>query len=538
MSSGPDASMVDAPAVSADERGRSVSPAPSSGSDHDEDDRGPRRRVRLRSGPLASPPADHPAPSDAVGGSAAASVNDEPMTPVPVGNTIRAAGLVISSTDSQDHLTLAANALTQALFTEALKAPNVAPDTLITLAKTLLAQPVSAPMSVPASVSPVSTPARPSALDPYGSALPTSTPLAPNARRLSMDPAVLAAAVRVHTGAASSGPVAPGSPVVGAVPVASISGDPVPSSSPVPVPRLPKRQTEVFYSGSSNRAALDTFEFEARCSLSHYRLDAAPPSDQLRHLQGLLKGAARTWYARHCISAATYARQPSLRPNHFAEIGDVDAFFLALRRQFLFSSSYFAARDRLKALRQGGTSIDSFNDAFNSLTASVPDMTSIELYYAYLQSLNPDYRREAMRGRDLDSLNDSELDVLALQREMAALGAAGGPVRSERSRPPRFNAMSGGGRGSSDGRSSRSHDDGDRRRSSGGRSSYPGAVRRALGALVRGLSVEARAELNETKACYYCRKPEAGHSMNECPRLEKDVESGKFPPSPPGDKGN
>ena len=248
------------------------------------------------------------------------------------------------------------------------------------------------------------------------------------------------------------------------------------------------------YSGEKSRD-LDTWLFQVR---EHLDITTIPARGHVPYAASLLRGNAALWWREVC--------EGNRRPATW------DDFCRMLREQFRPEDYGRRGRDELATMRQGSReSVADFVSRFRATCLKVPDLAEAEKMDRFVRALVQDVRLQVeLRGPQ----DFHEAAMYAERADAVLTRVSGQDARKPWSkghkggfaqRPPLQN------RGA-------------------GEPSAPmggGPEPMELGmARRRTLSREDYAKLRAENACFYCRKPNAGHVARDCPMKKKRAGNG------------
>ena len=249
------------------------------------------------------------------------------------------------------------------------------------------------------------------------------------------------------------------------------------------------------YSGEKTRD-LDTWLFQVR---EHLQITTIPAAGHVPYAASLLRGNAALWWRETC--------EANRRPATW------DDFCRMLRDQFRPEDYGRRGRDELATMRQfAKESVADFVFRFRSTCLKIPDLSEAEKMDRFVRALAQDIRLQVeLRGPQ----NFHEAAMYAERADAVITRVSGQDTRKPwqkghkggfMQRPP-LQSQSGGGSSAQGG---------------GG-----GPEPMELGmARKRTLTREEIATLRAQNACFYCRKPNAGHMARNCPEKKKRAGNG------------
>ena len=248
------------------------------------------------------------------------------------------------------------------------------------------------------------------------------------------------------------------------------------------------------YSGEKTRD-LDTWLFQVR---EHLDITTIPARGHVPYAASLLRGNAALWWRETC--------EGHRRPATW------DDFCRMLREQFRPEDYGRRGRDELATMRQyGKESVADFVFRFRATCLKIPDLSEAEKLDRFVRALAQDIRLQV----ELRGPQDFHEAAMFAERADAVItrvsgqdtrkpwqkGQKGGYMQ----RPPLQNKSIG--ETSAQG-------------SGGPEPMELGMARR------RTLTREEIQKLRAENACFYCRKPNAGHVARDCPQKKKRVGNG------------
>ena len=248
------------------------------------------------------------------------------------------------------------------------------------------------------------------------------------------------------------------------------------------------------YSGEKTRD-LDTWLFQVR---EHLDITTIPARGHVPYAASLLRGNAALWWRETC--------EGNRRPATW------DDFCRMLRDQFRPEDYGRRGRDELATMRQfGKESVADFVFRFRATCLKIPDLSEAEKLDRFVRALSQDIRLQVeLRGPQ----NFHEAAMFAERADAVITRVSGQDTRKPwqkgqkggfMQRPPQQNRNMG--ESSAQG-------------SGGPEPMELGMARR------RTLTREEIQKLRAENACFYCRKPNAGHVARDCPQKKKRVGNG------------
>ena len=244
------------------------------------------------------------------------------------------------------------------------------------------------------------------------------------------------------------------------------------------------------YDGGKKRD-VDTWLFQVQ---EHLNLTNIPARGHVAYAASLLRGNAAMWWRELCES--------NNRPN------DWNQFRNALREQFQAENLNRRGRDDLATIRQyGRESVADFLFRFREVCLKISDLSEAEKLDRFLRALVPNVRVQV----ELRGPAQFQEAAMYAERADAVLTRVSGQDSGKKWHKPNVHAS-----GSSQ----------QAKQTGGSGSGQPEPME--IGAINwKPMTPEERRKLMKSKACFFCRKPNAGHMARDCPLRQNRQGNGK-----------
>ena len=248
--------------------------------------------------------------------------------------------------------------------------------------------------------------------------------------------------------------------------------------------------------GGEKARDLDTWLFQVR---EHLDITTIPAAGHVPYAASLLRGNAALWWREVC--------EGNRRPATW------DEFCRLLREQFRPEDYGRRGRDELATMRQkGGESMADFVFRFRATCLKIPDLAEAEKMDRFVRALAQDVRLQVeLRGPQ----NFHEAAMFAERADAVLTRISGQDTRKPWQKGHK------GGFAQRTPQQTRGMGESSAQGSGGG----PEPMELGM-ARKRTLSREEYAKLRSENACFYCRKPNAGHVARNCPLKQKRAGNG------------